>query len=163
MEVKTNITKKLTRQLIFYSLLCCIILAISCKKNDDDQEEEPVITEQIIEQVVVPAKTKVFDTNNTEQIVSAVNADGSLVLQNNEQTAQLATDDILILGVSEQTPMGLLRKVTGVTNSNGELRVTTTTATIEEAVKEGNFSGSFEIDINELINTQKPKTETPVE
>lgn len=62
--------------------------------------------------------------------------------------------DILAAGVGDATPYGLLRRVTAVRVENGSTVVTTTPATLDEALPEGAFSESV---AGEELDTTDPQ------
>lgn len=143
---RTNTTIK---SILFAFILVTLSALISCK-NDDDAVEEPEEVEQVIDNVVVPSTTKILTTQQANVSVKSMQSNGSLLLVKNDDTEALKTNDVLILGVTETTPLGLFKKITSITESNGDLVVSTRDATLEEAIKEGIFNSSIEIGIDDI-------------
>jgi hypothetical protein len=84
------------------------------------------------------ASTKVMD-EATAQNLTSISADG-IVLTFNGITPYLESlqpVDVIVSGVTEATPYGLLRKVTNVTIDGSQVTVETTKATLEDAIEEG--------------------------
>ncbi|MGB3466692.1 MAG: carboxypeptidase regulatory-like domain-containing protein [Cyclobacteriaceae bacterium] len=132
--------------LIYAFLLITLMFLISCKNDDNDEEDdEPIAQEQVIDQVVVPASTNVFSTQQTNTSVKNFDSNGTITMRLNDDTQDLETGDVLILGVTEATPLGAFKKIINITETSGDLILSTSDATLEEAINEGTFNGSFEI------------------
>jgi|GEM_PF-5151365 len=67
--------------------------------------------------IVLSPNAKVLD-NSSLQTISSVSPDGSTIIFNQPttQVKAIASNDILIIGISPQTPNGLLRQVTAIQN-----------------------------------------------
>jgi hypothetical protein len=94
---------------------------------------------------VVPQATKVLDAAATESMT--VSPDGSTVtLPSSSSIAQsLHSGDILVSGSATSAPDGLLRKVLSITSKNSQIVVTTASATLIDAIQQGNFHLSMPI------------------
>ena len=88
------------------------------------------------QEILIPATTKVLD-GSTMQHLSSISDDG-LVYTFDQATAALnavSPGDAIVSGVTSSTPNGLLRKVTSVSQSGGQMVVYTEDATIEDAIQ----------------------------
>ena len=54
-----------------------------------------------------------------------------------ENLQKIKTNDILVMGISDSTPCGLLRKVTGVSIVDSTIKISYTTASLTDAILEG--------------------------
>ena len=96
---------------------------------------------------IIPETTIVID-GQTEQEITSITADQSTIVfkKSTPQLEELALGDIIVMGVTKNTPKGLLRKVTEITKgekNDNEVMVETEFASLEEAIEHG----SFEFDI----------------
>lgn len=88
--------------------------------------------------VVIPTTTKVLD-DLTMQNLSSVTEGGSR-LSFSGTTAQLGSislGDVVIAGVHDDTPQGLLRKVASVSTEGDQVVIYTIPATLEDAIQDG--------------------------
>ena len=91
-------------------------------------------------EIIIPDTTKIAD-EETELQLTFVSQDQSEItfVQSTPQLEELQEGDILFIGVTDQTPYGLLRKVTTITRGSkvdDTLTVSTEFTSIEEAVEE---------------------------
>jgi len=96
------------------------------------------------EETIIPDTTKIID-EETESQLTSVSSDQSEITftQSTPQLEELQIGDILFIGVTDQTPYGLLRKVTNIkrgSRADDTLTVNTEFTTLEEAVEELHFS-----------------------
>jgi len=92
---------------------------------------------------IIPETTKIAD-EETEAEVIDVTPDHSVITfaKSTLQLEELEIGDVLVMGITDKTPYGLLRKVTDVTRSNRadeEVTVQTEAAKLEDAVEQGAF------------------------
>jgi len=103
---------------------------------------------------VIPATTKVLDSGTIAKLAST-SADMS-TLNFSEKSSQLATvkpGDVIASGITEKTPQGMLRKVTGLQQkSDGTTTMMTAPAALEEAVQEGEFSMSRKLGPADVVS-----------
>jgi len=88
--------------------------------------------------VVIPDTTKVVDEATEEQLVEVIDAGEVLVFD--RPTAfldQLQPGDVMVFGVTDKTPYGLLRKVEQVRTADDRVVVETVQATLEDAIARG--------------------------
>ncbi len=115
--------------------------------------------------VVIPATTKIAD-DATMTALTAVNADGSLTFsQSTGVLDSLAVGDILNGTITPMTPYGLLRKVTSIDRSGGQVTLQTVQGTLGEAIERGSFDFRKEVDMADVMNplrTRPGLTDTTV-
>ncbi|MDD4289006.1 MAG: carboxypeptidase regulatory-like domain-containing protein, partial [Atribacterota bacterium] len=92
--------------------------------------------------VKIPETTKVANEETEDQLID-VSPDHSSVTfaQTTTQLEELQPGDVLVMGITPQTPYGLLRKVVSVSRSrqSSEVSVQTEPAKLEDAVEQGDF------------------------
>ncbi len=100
-------------------------------------EDKAPVTEQASSDYKIPPTTKVLGPEGIAQLETVTN-EGKLVFPTPSSYAQhLEEGDIVIAGVSEKTPYGLLRRITDVTRDAHSIDLQTIPASLEEAVEEG--------------------------
>ena len=107
----------------------------------------------------IPETTKVLDEDTIGKI-TYISDDRSVLefAQPTPQLNKLNVGDIIVMGVTEYTPEGLLRKVTKITKSGKTIIVETEFGTLEEAIEDGEFH--FEISLKpEDIEESLSRTE----
>lgn len=107
-------------------------------------------------QAVIPSTTKLLDSSSTSK-VAAVSSDQSTITFSGTSSgiASLKTGDSLILGVTQTTPKGLLRKINGVqTNPDGTVTVSTEATSLEAVVQSGSFSEVKNFGDADVVNIQ---------
>ena len=104
-------------------------------------EDKPPVTGQASpdEEYKVPSTTKVLSEEGIAQLETITN-EGTLLFPKDSPYAQsLEQGDVIVAGVSDKTPSGLLRRVSEVVQDTSRIRVQTTQASLEEAVEEGSL------------------------
>ena len=94
-------------------------------------------------EAIIPETTEIID-EETEQVVTSVSEDQTTVVlsQSTPQTDLIDPGDIMVMGVTDQTPYGFLRRVTNVTRGltkESQIVIDTEFVTLEEAVQEGSW------------------------
>jgi len=79
----------------------------------------------------------IFLTPEELALIKEVNTGSIVFSEGTGGITRIADKSILVLGVSEKTPFGLLRKATGIEISGTDLIIKTTDVFLTEAVKEG--------------------------
>jgi len=112
-------------------MIILMILADSCKRED------------------FIWGTRVGDLTYSEEVVllgaedigliSEVTANQVVFSASSAEIEKLSELNIIVSGISEKTPYGLLRKVTGIQNSGTMVTVSTTDAILTDIIKEGNI------------------------
>jgi hypothetical protein len=87
---------------------------------------------------IIPGTTVVLSEQTTQHL-GAISPDGSTYIFNQITTelAQLDFGDVMVAGVSEYTPDGFLRKVTGIQTDGDQVEVITVQGTLEDAIQQG--------------------------
>ena len=119
------------------------LINFGCETASEEECSQTPIPEPEPE-IIIPDTTKITD-EETESQLASVSPDQSEITfaQSTSQLEELQTGDILFIGVTDQTPYGLLRKVTNITRgsrADDTLTVSTEFTTLEEAVEELHFS-----------------------
>jgi carboxypeptidase family protein len=103
---------------------------------------------------VIPATTKVLDSGTIAKL-AGTSTDMS-TLNFSETSSQLATvkqGDVIVSGITEKTPQGMLRKVASLQQKpDGTTTVLTAPAALEEAVQEGEFSMSRKLGPADVVS-----------
>jgi hypothetical protein len=115
--------------------------------SDGDLSDSQSFTVTVLEpeeEIIIPDTTKITD-EETESQLTSISQDQSEITfaQSTPQLEELQEGDILFIGVTDQTPYGLLRKVTSITRgsrADSEIVVETEFTSIEEAVEEIHIS-----------------------
>lgn len=105
---------------------------------------------------VIPENTEVLDDTSRANL-TAVAPDGTSLTfndasQNNSQVRSLSAGDIVVVDPTDEAPDGLLKKVEGVTDANGQLTLDTAPATLEDAIEDG----SINLDSDSTTSTLNP-------
>jgi len=85
----------------------------------------------------IPESTKVLDETTLNYLSGASVNSSTLVFENTtDQLSSLSVGDVIVSGVSEATPYGLLRKVTNIVADGNQMTVETVAATLEDAIQD---------------------------
>jgi len=130
--------KKVILPFFIVSLLSALLIGCGgVTPSPSDDLTEPII----------PETTKVVEEETIEEIVSVTEDQSTIIFdKSTTQLEELSPGDVVVMGVTDQTPYGLLRKVTNVTKGGkdgSQVIVETEFASLEEAIEQG----SFEFDI----------------
>jgi len=110
-------------------------------------EPEPIET-------IIPETTNVVDEETIEKIVSITEDQSTIVFEKSTpQLEELASGDIIAMGVTKNTPEGLLRKVKNIikgAKDSSEIIVETEFVTLEEAVEHGEFNFDIPLQIKNI-------------
>jgi hypothetical protein len=95
---------------------------------------------------IIPETTKVLDEATLNSLSGASVNSSTLSFGNiTEQLNSLAVGDVIVCGVSNVTPYGLLRKVTNISTDESQMIVETVNATLEDAIQECDISGTWSL------------------
>lgn len=110
------------------------------------------------EDVIIPTTTKVLD-QSTMQNLSDVSGDGSTFTfdQSTPQLASLSSGDVIVAGITNFTPDGALRKVTGVSEIGNETVVYTAQATLVDAIEKGTIELTKTLTPNDISSASALK------
>ena len=90
---------------------------------------------------VVAESTVVIDSTNDANIISVSPDQAEVVFSGVDAMAQgIEAGDVIVTGITEHAPAGMLRKVTAVTTSGNEVVVSTTQASLAEALESADVS-----------------------
>jgi|GEM_PF-5324021 len=107
---------------VFILLLCGLL--ISCGSSANSAKLDP--------------NTKILSDGDAKTITYVSPGQDTIVFQNSSGMARsLSVGDIVVANVSEQTPLGLLRKVRDVQKTEDKIIVTTDASSLEDFVEEG--------------------------
>jgi photosystem II stability/assembly factor-like uncharacterized protein len=122
-----------------------------------------LVVVQEIDDFILSVSTLVLDSASASSI--QISQDGATITvpTSTEGVSSLLSGDILVAGVTEATPVGLLRKVESVSTAGGQTTLSTLRATLEEAIFEGSFSVRQQLSPSDLVDFQAPEGVTLVE
>jgi hypothetical protein len=102
----------------------------------------------------IPPNTKVL-SDSSAQYLTDISEDGTILTfsQNIADLENIVPGDILVIGITEITPYGLLAKVDFLSESNGETKIHISSATLEDAIYDGDIVLSKTLSPNDVINT----------
>ncbi len=125
-------------------ILSTIVLVFSgCGGSGGGIPTTPPISEPEPIETIIPDTTKVVEEETIQEIVSVTEDQSTIVFgKSTPQLEELVPGDIIAMGVTKNTPEGLLRKVTNITKGgkgNSEIVVETEFASLEEAIEQGEF------------------------
>jgi protocatechuate 3,4-dioxygenase beta subunit len=108
--------------------------------------------------IVLPPTTKILD-EPTIQSLSSVSSDGSTLIfsQSTPLLQSLSPGNIIIVGITPNTPYGLLRKVTLIRKVRGNIIVETEPASLEEAIQDGIFRANITLTPDDVISVDTLK------
>ena len=114
--------------------------------SEEECSQTPIPSPDPEEEAIIPDTTKIIDEETKEQVVE-VTSDQSVIIfaQSTPQLEELKVGDIIVMGVTDQTPYGLLRKVTGIdkgTTKYSPLSFYLGFGTLEEAIQKGHWEYS---------------------
>ena len=109
---------------------------------------------------VLSPNTKILTKQDIDDLLAV--SSGSLTFTGGSSYAQgLENGDIIVTGIHQQTPQGLLRNVSSVQNNGSQIEVGTTYASLEEALQEASFAIPIQFsDDNATIYAPLMNTET---
>jgi hypothetical protein len=119
----------------------------------------------LIDDVSISTSYRISDTTRvpdpaTIANLNNVSSDGSRLVFSNLTPFlnNLRPGDVLAIGVTNKTPNGLLRKVTNITGTGGQIVVETTQATLEEAIEIGSINFSQRLTPSDIAATYLRKS-----
>ena len=122
------------------------ITIISCGSSGGGNSGSNAIPESTAK---IYETTKALD-DSTFKVLASVSADGSIFTfrETTDQLQSLSVDDIIIAGVSDETPQGAIRKVATIYESGGQTIMVTTEAGLEDAFEELHLQETITMDSN---------------
>ncbi|MBR5744030.1 MAG: hypothetical protein IKX94_01725, partial [Muribaculaceae bacterium] len=118
-----------------FLLLMSMILVLwtSCDKENGSDEPTPE------EEYVVPETHIYSDDSSTEAAVKEVRSDGTVVLDASTAKDIPEEGEIIVSGVTNAAPRGFLYHVESVQQSDGEIIIKTSPATLNEVIPHTSF------------------------
>jgi len=106
----------------------------------------PVAGAELPDQPIVPSTTVVLG-QTTLDCLSVASEDFSVLnfTDTTRQLSSLSVGDVIVSGVSNMTPYGLLRQVTDVVFNGDQVVVETVPATLEDAIQECDIHGTWSL------------------
>lgn len=134
------------------SLTILLILFIGCTREFTEQAENLRIENGPL---VYPGTTHVFDEIDTKEMLESFSiTNGEMVMVKNQYTATVDEGHILMLGPSELTPFGALRKVVSVADEGNKYRFSTTQGALNEAIEEGELTARLDLTQEHIYEIQ---------
>jgi len=125
------------------------LLLAGCDGGPTWNEDDPAVGPT--GDVVVPPTTNVLDEEMVEETLQS-EASGrfgklpdELVFSGDAPMGDVEVGDVVVTGVSEKTPVGFLRKVTGRREEGGQVILETRQATLSETIDRGRLDTSITI------------------
>lgn len=104
--------------------------------TEDSYVYLPVVTNPL--PPIIPDTTEVLSDDTTEHLVSVSDDLSTFTFsQMTPELAELEAGDVMVSDVADMAPYGILRKVTGVTQTGDDVIVSTNIATLEDAIEQG--------------------------
>ena len=131
------------RVISLFLILCLLTTLVGCGGWNPIIPPNPNPNEPL--EPIIPGTTKVLEDLTIRELLSVTeDQDTTAILFENPtlQLEELAVGDIIVMGVTEHTPEGLLRKVKSITKGGKDgsiIVVETEFATLEEAIEQGEF------------------------
>ena len=138
-KIKRGVIKSLTYILMSTPLL------LNCTKDEFEDLE-------IIEpEIVISENVKILSQSELENI-SRIDPSGTITF---EEASNYSRGNILVAGISDETPGGLLKKIENI-SSDGKT-ANTINAALDEAIEKGNFSFSKDFEVSDFEDTKMIK------
>ena len=128
---------------LYRYLIIIVIVALSACRREEFYFTPP-ITYRTVGNIVVPSTT-IFLNDTVLQSLQEATDDHLTFTQGPEILDQIRENDILIIGYSEKSPSGMIRRVSSIQEENSSLLIGTTSATLNEAIKEGTIHFTREL------------------
>jgi len=118
------------------------IISSSCQR-------EAFYFEYKVDGVVFPWTTRIIEGEELNKIAN-VSADQIIFNTSDETLDNINIGDVLLVGVCDLTPYGLIRKVTGIKKEESSVTINTSDASVCEAVKSGTITFSQVLTANDF-------------
>ncbi|MBU4174602.1 MAG: hypothetical protein KKB90_05560 [Actinobacteria bacterium] len=104
-------------------------------------------------ETVIPDTTKVLNSSTLAELESVSSGGGTLTFKKSTgQLDSLLKGDVIVCGVTDNTPYGLLRKVTSKKTQGGKVIVDTEDGFLEEAVNRGTLNVEQNLNSDDLVS-----------
>ena len=95
------------------------------------------------EEISISENSVVLEEETTESLVSVSSDNSTLTFDFSTSTLEtLQQDDVVAIAVTDESPYGLLRKVTSITQEGDQVIVETTQAKLTDVIEQGTISAS---------------------
>ena len=136
---------------LFYLLL--LLVSLSCAKEDIDLTEYDTPSRNGVE--IRKAEGEVtqdaYYNPLLEQFLEKVTENELLFAPNLPNKSELKAGQVLVFGISNQTPEGLLRRIVSIEETPDQLIVNTELATLKDAFKNLKYDVSYHTNEQEII------------
>ncbi len=107
-----------------------ILLTTTCKKEKYEEKNGSLVT---VQKTKYKENTTVIDSATNSRLIG-IDSSKLVFSSKTEKTNNIKVGDVIISGISSQTPQGYLRKVTNINESNGNLTIETEQALLTDAI-----------------------------
>lgn len=125
--------KRFSRTLVHVLLISVIILSVCLVSCSSESPKIPETT-QVLDEVTLNALSGASVNSSTLSFESTT-----------EQLSSLSVGDVIVCGVSNVTPYGLLRKVTDIVTDDNQMTVETVNATLGDAIQDCSLDTSWRL------------------
>lgn len=136
--------RKLRLALIFFVAVIFVITALSCGKKKPTEPEEG--------ETVVADETVVLSDTVAESIIEVT--DDQIVLPVGTNPSVYQKGKVIVTGVSDAAPYGLLRKVESSSTQNGQIVVNTSQARLVDAFDQLDFHTTQSLKTTDLVSSE---------
>ena len=157
---------------IFINTILCVFLVVGgsmpvqARPSSQSQQSGtgtyniylPLVMNNYPLSTIIPDTTNILDVASSQDLAS-ISADGSIYTFSSitSDLQSLAVGDIMIGDVSSAAPDGFLRQVTAISSIGGQLNVTTSATTIEQAVQQISLQVDQNLTASEVQNASAIK------
>ncbi len=125
-----------------------LVLLLSCQREYTEPAKDIRIQKG---DMVYPGSTHIFDEFENENfLIDYSPGDGKIIMKKNEFTAPIEKDHVLMIGPSENTPFGALRKVTSIDEKGETFEFSTVQGNLNEAIIEGEIVAELNLNAANL-------------
>ncbi len=135
--------RKLRLALTFVVVVMLVLTAVSCKKKPTEPEEI---------ETVVADETVVLDETEAESIIEVT--DDQIVLPAGTSPSVYQKGKVIVAGVSDAAPYGLLRKVESSSTQNGQIVVNTSQARLVDAFDQLDFHTTQSLKTTDIVSSE---------
>ncbi len=136
--------RKLRLALIFFVAVIFVITALSCgkKKPTEPEEGETVVADEAV----------VLDETEAESIIEVT--DDQIVLPAGTSPDIYQNGKVIVSGISDAAPYGLLRKVESSSTQNGQIVVNTSQARLVDAFDQLDFHTTQSLKTTDIVSSE---------
>lgn len=133
--------------------LLLILVCLGCAKEEVDPNEyaDPLRNGVEVRKAEGEVTQDAYHNPVLEQYLEEVTENELLFAPNLPVRSELKAGQVLVFGISNQTPEGLLRRIVSIQETTDQLIVTTELATLKDAFKNLKYDVSFHTNEQEII------------